>query len=536
MPQPRPRPFRSRLRAGFGVLLVAITFLAATAEASARSSGGYSRPGGSSRTPSFGRGGYGGSGGYRTPSTRRSSGGYSRPSPGFDRPRYVPPSSAGDRSFSQERSGAAFDNYRRQQEAAPRQPDYVPRTPSYQPRPQQPYSRRPSTQPPYARPGGWYPGGNRGGWYGDRGWAPPPFNIGNRNFGIWDGLFLWALLSNLNRPGAGDWFHNNQNDPGYQEWRREAERQAQDNADLRQKLDELDRQLKEREGQPRTPGALPPDVPPDVAEAQPTRTPDLGNAGNDAGSGGGFLLPALAIGVGGVAFLVWRRSSRSGGSPSSTPMTTAGNVLRHKMSGESYVPSKFRVGMTLALDPTPFVLAGSAIKLRQPEGSGSGQVSVAAVGRVSSGRTELVRLYLPDDRTLVQLHLDAAGEPDECRLFGTIDEVTPADADEWSAWLDANEGMIGWPEFQTKDGKTYDRVWAPGENRVAPRKLAETVEGPSGTRTVESQTMLYAAATGVAEPGPATEYIMVSAIRDADRAWVEIRSGIDINSLTLQLA
>jgi hypothetical protein len=26
-------------------------------------------------------------------------------------------------------------------------------------------------------------------------------------------------------------------------------------------------------------------------------------------------------------------------------------------------------------------------------------------------------------------------------------------------WLDPAEGMIGWPSFQTKDGKMYGRAW-----------------------------------------------------------------------------
>lgn len=507
-----------------GASLVVSALVVMPTEASARSSGGYSRSGGSFRTPSFGGGGgYGSQGGYRTPSIRRSSGGYSRPSSSYDLPRYAPPPSAGDRSFSQERSGAAFDNYRRRQDAQSQ--------PQYGRRPEPQYNRRPSTQPRYA------PG--RGGWYDDRGWAPSPFSVENRNFGVWDGLFLWALLSNLNRPGAGDWFHNNQNDPGYQQWRQEAERQAQDNAELRGKLDELDRQLADRDKEPRTPGTLPADVPPEVAEAQPTRTPGIGDAADEDGGGGPGVWLFLGIGAGGAAFLAWRLHPKSGVPamrPPSSALGSAGKMLRHKMSSDEYVPSRFRVGMTLALDPTPFILSGSAIKLQQPEGSGSGQVSVGAVGRVVSGRTELVRLYLPDGRSLVQLHLDAAGDPDECRLFGTIDEITPADSEEWSAWLDDDEGMIGWPEFQTKDGKTYFRVWVPGDSRVSPSQFTETIEDLSGARTVQSQVMLYAAATGVAEPGPPTEYILVSALEDAGRARVEIRAGIDINPVILQLA
>jgi hypothetical protein len=48
--------------------------------------------------------------------------------------------------------------------------------------------------------------------------------------------------------------------------------------------------------------------------------------------------------------------------------------------------------------------------------------------------------------------------------------------------------------------------------------------------------MLYAAPTGAADPAPATEYIMVSAVKDGNRAWVEVRAGIDLNPVTLQLA
>jgi hypothetical protein len=190
-------------------------------------------------------------------------------------------------------------------------------------------------------------------------------------------------------------------------------------------------------------------------------------------------------------------------------------MLRHKLSGEGYTPSKFRVGMPLTLDPSPFILARDSIKLPPPKGSG--QVSVTAIGRVVAGNTQLLRLYLPDGRSMVQLHLDTAGDPDECRLFGTIDEITPADPGEWSAWLDPNEGMIGWPEFQTKDGKNYYRVWIPGDTRISPRALTETIETPSGTRTIQSRAMLYAAPTGAAAPAPAIEYILVAAARGGKR-------------------
>lgn len=494
------------------------------AEAQRRSSGGYSRPS-SGRTPSFSR--------PSAPRTPSFSGGYGRPS-ASTAPRSFPGfggQSAGDRSFTQDRSGNAFGAYRQQQDLARRQREYA----------QQP--RRAPTQQYGGYAGQPYsPPQNRTGWFTNRGYTAPPsgyFGGGQRSFGVWDGLLLWTLFNNLGRSGSTDWFYNRQNDPGVQQWRQEAERLGRDNADVRRKLEELDRSLAAKEGQPKDPNYLPPEIPPDVAAAPaPERTPSV--AANDNGGGISLVWPVLLIGAGGLAYLAWsRRKAANSNSRSGpvTPLQQAGNMLRHKLSGEAYTPDRFRVGMTLALDPTPFILANGALKLPQPDaGSGSGQVSVSAIGEVTSGGAKLTRLYLPDEKSLVQLHLDETGVPDECRLFGVIDEVAPTDPSEWGVWLDPAEGLIGWPEFQTKDGKTYSRVWAPGDSRVSPRSITEVIEGLDGSRTVQSQAMLYAAPTGLADPAPPTEYIMVSAMQDGGRAWVEIRAGIDLNPVTLQLA
>lgn len=512
------------------VVLAAGPLLLVSDDASAqrRSSGGYSRPSSSMRTPSFSR--------PSAPRTPSFSGGYGRPSTSTVRPSFpgFGSQSGGDRSFSQDRSGNAFGAYRQQQDLARRQREYA-----QQPRPAPSpsfgggfgsgYAGRPYTPPPA-----------RSNWFNNRGYAAPPtsyFGGGQRSFGVWDGLLLWTLFNNLGRSGSTDWFHNNRDDPGVQQWRQEAERLGRDNADVRRQLEELDRSLAAKEGQPKAPATLPPDIPADIAAAPaPERTPSV--AANDNEGGISLVWPVLLIGAGGLAYLAWsrRKPSANSGGPV-TPLQQAGNLIRHKLSGEAYTPDRFRVGMTLALDPTPFILAGGALKLPQPDaGSGSGQVSVSAIGEVTSGGAKLTRLYLPDERSLVQLHLDPTGVPDECRLFGVIDEVAPTDPAEWGVWLDPAEGLIGWPEFQTKDGKTYARVWAPGDTRVSPRAITETIEGLNGSRTVQSQAMLYAAPTGLQDPAPSTEYVMVSAMQDGGRAWVEIRAGIDLNPVTLQLA
>jgi len=356
--------------------------------------------------------------------------------------------------------------------------------------------------------------------------SPSYYNSGPRSFGVWDGLFLWSLLSNLGRSGSGEWFSNHRDDPGYQQWRAEAERQAQTNTELRGRLDQLDKQLADKQGAVKDPNYLPPDVPANVATVAPTRTPGTGSHNT------GWVLPVVLLGGGGLGYLAYARGGRpsapTGGSM--TPLAQAGSLLRNKLSGAPYTPDRFRVGMTVTMDPSPFILAGAALQAPAPA---AGLVGVSAVGRVDAG---LIRLYLPDGRSMVQLHLNAAGLPDECRLFGTIDEITPADAEEWGAWLDPVEGMIGWPQFQTKNGKTYDRVWAPGDARTPPRTLTETIEATGATRTIKHEAMLYAADTGAASPGPAREYILVQTVEEGTRAFVQISAGIDINPATLQLA
>jgi hypothetical protein len=95
--------------------------------------------------------------------------------------------------------------------------------------------------------------------------------------------------------------------------------------------------------------------------------------------------------------------------------------------------------------------------------------------------------------------------------------------------------MIGWPQFETKNGKTYDRVWAPGSSRVAPRQQIETVQDTVGTIERKIQTMLYGAPSGAAPPAPEVEYVLVCAIEQGDEAWIEVYVGIDVNPASLTL-
>jgi hypothetical protein len=227
--------------------------------------------------------------------------------------------------------------------------------------------------------------------------------------------------------------------------------------------------------------------------------------------------------VGGAVFvLLWVARRRA------APASVAG---RAGLRGSS--ATRFRVGQTIPLDPAPFLLAAGVTKVQPP--TETGMISVEAVGLLEDGGVQFNRLYLPGRTTFFQLHLASDGTPDECRYFSRLDEVQPASQAEWGEWLDPGQGMIGWPAFQTKDGQTYDRAWAPGPTKVPPRQQIETVQALDGVTQRQLQTMLYARATGGPAPAPPTEYAMVSAVQDRGQAWVEILGGIDVNPASLSL-
>jgi Protein of unknown function (DUF2491) len=449
--------------------------LAVAPPAAAQTSGGYRRPGG---------GGYSGGGGIggfeRRPSI---GGGYGRPSASSGG--FGGAFGGGDLAISRRASSQALRDYRASQAPPPA-----------------PTTRRPSSgwddsgwgTAPLARrplPGGWGGGAYAPGYAGS---AP--------RFGAWDAVVAWSLLNSLSRPQAAAYFQDNRDDPRYAQWRAEADRRAQGDPAVAQKLAELDTLMAQAKAQPANPRPVSSDT---------------------GGSGGLFIV----VFVGGAVLLgLWLMRRRAAAVAGGGSMAIAPGL-----SGSAQ--SRFRVGMTFPVDPSPFVLAAGMTKVKPPEAGG--MISVEAVGLVNDGGVALHRLYLPGGEALFMLHLGRDGAPDECRYFTLLDRITPASRDEWGFWLDPVQGMIGWPQFETKDGKTYDRVWAPGSARVEPRQQVETVQGTTGTMERKIQAMLYGARTGSTPPAPAVEYVLVCAVEQGEEAWVEVYAGIDINPAALTL-
>jgi Protein of unknown function (DUF2491) len=321
----------------------------------------------------------------------------------------------------------------------------------------------------------------------------------------------WSLLNTLSRPQSVAYFQDNRNDPRYAQWRTEAERKAASDPAVAQKLAELDALMSQSKAQPASPRVT---------------------AADSEGSGTMFVVIFLGAAVFGGLWLLRRRAAAvagagligvgGGGSARTAPRGLSGSAV-----------SRFRVGMTFPVDPAPFLLAAGTTKVKPPESGG--MISVEALGLIADGTVSLHRLYLPGREAFFMLHLGQDGAPDECRYFTLLDQVTPASGDEWGFWLAPADGMIGWPQFQTKDGKTYGRVWAPGSGRVPPRQQEETLQDLAGITQRKLQAMLYGARSGAPAPAPAIEYVLVCAVEQGDEAWIEVHVGIDINPAALTL-
>ena len=210
------------------------------------------------------------------------------------------------------------------------------------------------------------------------------------------------------------------------------------------------------------------------------------------------------------------------------------NLIKYKLSGAPYHHSLFRVGMVLEPDPTPFVLAAGATKVEDP--TGGDKLVVSAVSALRSGSVSLTRLHLGDSGAFLQLAVAPSGQVEECRFFTLLDRETPPDEDTWDVWLNPDQGLIGWPQFQTLDGQLYDRVWSPGMSRIEPLSFEATVTNVNGTFQLDTRAMLYARSTGLADPAPQSEYLMAGVVENQDQAWVDLHAGIDLNPAALTLA
>ena len=105
----------------------------------------------------------------------------------------------------------------------------------------------------------------RGTFYRSSGYSPPVYIYSSYpRFGMWDAMFMWFMLDNITKPHYAQMYHNHQNDPGFQQWRKEAEKLSGENQELKQKLATLDQEVSKLKGELVDPTYIPPGVDTDL--------------------------------------------------------------------------------------------------------------------------------------------------------------------------------------------------------------------------------------------------------------------------------
>lgn len=69
---------------------------------------------------------------------------------------------------------------------------------------------------------------------------PIVINNTRDSYGIWDSIFMWSILSNLNNNNYSSAYYHNMHTEEFREWRKEAEELAKENEELREQLNQLD--------------------------------------------------------------------------------------------------------------------------------------------------------------------------------------------------------------------------------------------------------------------------------------------------------
>ena len=94
----------------------------------------------------------------------------------------------------------------------------------------------------------------------------PPVYVYNSSpsFGMWDSIGLWYMLDHMNDRNQYSMMYHHQNDQGFQEWRREANRLSADNAELRAQLNQLDKNVAGMKGTKINDGYVPEGVDSDI--------------------------------------------------------------------------------------------------------------------------------------------------------------------------------------------------------------------------------------------------------------------------------
>ncbi len=108
-------------------------------------------------------------------------------------------------------------------------------------------------------------------YYSRKGYSPSDYYYRSyRSFGIWDSLFLWMMLDRINNPHYSMFYYSHSDDPDVKTFIEEARELSEENEELKEKLDTMEREVHNLKlsGVVPDPNYIPEDVSPELAHSE----------------------------------------------------------------------------------------------------------------------------------------------------------------------------------------------------------------------------------------------------------------------------
>jgi len=204
-----------------------------------------------------------------------------------------------------------------------------------------------------------------------------------------------------------------------------------------------------------------------------------------------------------------------------------------KKQRPQHIPSPLglRLGGVVEFDRLAFRAIEDELQVIIPESS----MIIEAYGSVDLGDGVTAHRFYDVEGQMLEVVTQASKNLEEIRFFVPFDSLYPASEDEWDFWL-GEDGLIGYPTFQTKDGIEYIRLWFQNsDDRVEPVELEENIltrDFEKESICVEYQCMSYGRYIGNTDK---VEYLQLSFEDTGNEASIELMLGIDLKKEDFQV-
>lgn len=260
-----------------------------------------------------------------------------------------------------------------------------------------------------------------------------------------------------------------------------------------------------------------------------------------------FLILFAIIGLG--AYIYYKAKNRSG-------VSSVGKALKKKLSGDEDVGE---TSSSPVLPALPLVRIGSSITVpvmgtssdpslagKVPdldfEPSITGQTSITGIGVIEDQPDTAVLYTDPNLEDQFRVYLDESGKI-YCASFLSQLAIYTADSDQWDAWLNKNDGLLGQPDIE-HDGKKWLRSMLPQkEGRIEPvcefEAIHSLIKNEPFVSRWRHEYMLYERDTGYSPGFPQKEFMLIrccSAVKQGeDYMFLQILGGVEVEPSSLDL-